>query len=232
MQARKDLHKAASKQYAIKVLRFFKVEKGDYGYGDIFIGVRMPAIRALAKKHIGIKKSELNSLIQSKVHEERMLGLIILVNKYIKAKDEIEREQHYKHYVSKFKYINSWDLVDVTCAHIIGRHLLDKDRKVLYKWAKSKNLWTRRIAMVTNWWFIRNGDLKDVFKIAEILLHDDDNIIQRPVGWMIREAAKKDMKKAEAFLKKHYKKMPRIMLYYAVVRFPKKRKQAYLNGKV
>ncbi len=161
-----------------------------------------------------------------------MLGLLILVNKYQKAESNEVEQKIFQIYISHFKYINNWDLVDVTCPHIVGKHLMDKDRELLYKWAKSDDLWTRRIAMITNWWFVRKGDLKDVFKISKILLNDEHDLIHKAVGWMLREAAKKDLAKSEAFLKKHYKKMPRTMLRYAIEKFPETKRQKYLKGKI
>ena len=158
--------------------------------------------------------------------------LIILINKYKSAKDISKRNELYEVYIKHFKYINNWDLVDVTCPHIIGPHLMDKSRKVLYVWAKSDHLWTKRIAIITNWWFIRNDDLSDVFKVSKILLNDEHDLIHKAVGWMLREAGKKDRKAMEVFLKKHYKTMPRTMLRYAIERLPQSRRQRYLKGTI
>ena len=190
MKARGEIRALANKQIAKNSLRFFKTGKGEYGYGDLFLGVKVPKIRSIAKKHTDISIMDMKKLISSKYHEERLLGLIILVNKYSKNKDKKTRNQLYKIYVSSFKYINNWDLVDVTCLHVIGKHLIDKDRSILYSWAKSDDLWTRRIAMISTFWFIRKNDLDDTFKIAEILLHDTHDLIHKAVGWMLREAGK------------------------------------------
>jgi len=149
MKAREEIRALADKEIAQHSLRFFKTGKGEYGYGDIFLGVRAPKIRLIAKKHIDISIADMKTLIQSKYHEERLLGLIILVNKYSKNRDKKTRNQLYKIYVSSFKYINNWDLVDVTCPHVIGKHLMDKDRSILYAWAKTEDLWTKRIAIVS-----------------------------------------------------------------------------------
>jgi 3-methyladenine DNA glycosylase AlkD len=232
MKARDEIQALANKEIAKHSLRFFKTSKGEYGYGDVFLGVRTPQIRLIAKKHIGISKTEMQTLIKSKYHEERLLGLIILVNKYSKAKDEKVRNQLYKIYVSSFKYINNWDLVDVTCPHIIGKHLMDKERSILYSWAKSDDLWTKRIAIVSTHWFIRKNDLDDTFKIAEILLNDEHDLIHKAVGWMLREAGKRDLEKEEIFLKKHYKNMPRTMLRYSIEKFPEPKRQKYLKGTI
>ncbi len=232
MKASEEIRELANEEIAKHSLRFFKTDKGQYGFGDIFLGVRAPKIRLIAKKHIDISIADMKTLIQSKYHEERFLGLIILVNKYSKTKDKKNRNQLYKIYVSSFKYINNWNLVDVTCPHVTGKHLIDKDRTILYKWAKSEDLWTKRIAMVSTFYFIRKTDLEDTFKIAEILLQDEHDLIHKAVGWMLREAGKRDIKKEEAFLKKHYKTMPRTMLRYSIEKFPETKRQKYLKGTI
>ena len=232
MKASEEIRKLASKKIAKHSLRFFKTGKGEYGYGDIFLGVRAPEIRLIAKKHIDISISDMINLIKSKYHEERFLGLIILVNKYSKSKENEIKNKLYKIYVSSFKYINSWDLVDVTCSHVIGKHLMDKDRSILYTWAKSEDLWTKRIAIVSTHCFIRKNDLQDTFKIADILLNDNHDLIHKAVGWMLREAGKRDIKKEEDFLKKHYKTMPRTMLRYSIEKFPEDKRQKYLKGTI
>jgi 3-methyladenine DNA glycosylase AlkD len=232
MKAREEIRALANKEIAQHSLRFFKTDKGEYGHGDLFLGVRAPKIRLIAKKHIDISITDMQTLIRSKYHEERFLGLIILVNKYAKTKDKKNRNQLYKIYVSSFKYINNWNLVDVTCPHVTGKHLIDKDRTILYKWAKSEDLWTKRIAMVSTFSFIRKNDLEDTFKIAEILLHDEHDLIHKAVGWMLREAGKRDIKKEETFLKKYYKTMPRTMLRYSIEKFPETKRQKYLKGTI
>ena len=232
MKAREEIRALANKEIAQHSLRFFKTDKGEYGHGDLFLGVRAPKIRLIAKKHIDISITDMQTLIRSKYHEERFLGLIILVNKYAKTKDKKNRNQLYKIYVYSFKYINNWNLVDVTCPHVTGKHLIDKDRTILYKWAKSKDLWTKRIAMVSTFSFIRKNDLEDTFKIAEILLHDEHDLIHKAVGWMLREAGKRDIKKEETFLKKYYKTMPRTMLRYSIEKFPETKRQKYLKGTI
>jgi len=232
MKASEEIRALANKEIAHHSLRFFKTAKGEYGYGDLFLGVKVPKIRSIAKKHIDIPMRYMKTLIKSKYHEERLLGLIILVNKYSKAKDEKVRNKLYKIYVSSFKYINNWDLVDVTCPHVIGKHLMDKDRSILYAWAKSEDLWTKRIAMLSTFWFIRKKDLHDTFKIAEILLNDEHDLIHKAVGWMLREAGKRDLEKEEIFLKKYYNIMPRTMLRYAIERFPEPKRQKYLRGTI
>ena len=232
MKAREEIRALANKEIAQHSLRFFKTDKGEYGHGGLFLGVRAPKIRLIAKKHIDISITDMKTLIQSKYHEERFLGLIILVNKYAKTKDKKNRNQLYKIYVSSFKYINNWNLVDVTCPHVTGKHLIDKDRTILYKWAKSEDLWTKRIAMISTFYFIRKNDLDDTFKIADMLLQDEHDLIHKAVGWMLREAGKRDIKKEETFLKKHYKTMPRTMLRYSIEKFPETKRQKYLKGTI
>jgi len=232
MKASEEIRELADEEIAKHSLRFFKTDKGEYGYGDIFLGVRAPKIRLIAKKHINLSIADMKILIKSKYHEERFLGLIILVNKYSKAKDKKTKNQLYNIYISSFKYINNWDLVDVTCSHVIGKHLMDKDRSILYTWAESEDLWTKRIAIVSTHCFIRKNDLQDTFKIAEILLNDNHDLIHKAVGWMLREAGKRDLEKEEIFLKKHYNTMPRTMLRYAIERFPEAKRQGYLKGTI
>ena len=232
MKASEEIRELADTEIAKNSLRFFKTDKGQYGFGDIFLGVRTPKIRLIAKKYIDISIADMKILIQSKYHEERFLGLIILVNKYSKTKDKKTINQLYKIYISSFKYINNWDLVDVTCPHVTGKYLIDKDRSILYKWAKSDDLWTKRIAIVSTFSFIRQNDLEDTFKIAEILLQDKHDLIHKAVGWMLREAGKRDLEKEEIFLKKYYRDMPRTMLRYAIEKFPELKRQAYLKGTI
>ena len=227
----KEFRELGSEKIAEHSMKFFKTGKGEYGEGDKFLGIRVPVIRKFAKTHTDLSIIKTKKLIQSKFHEERLLGLIILVNKYKKS-DDIQKEEIYQIYLSSFKYINNWDLVDVTCPHIIGVHLMDRDRSIIYEWAKSDDLWTKRIAMITNWWFVRKGDLREVFKVAKILLSDEHDLIHKAVGWMLREAYKKDEAKTNKFLKSHYKKMPRVMLRYAIEKHPETIRQKYLKGLV
>lgn len=233
LQIQKDLRALANPKIAEHSQRFFKTGKGEYGYGDIFLGIRVPNLRKIAKEHQDeLKSSQVKKLVRSKYHEERLTGLIVWSNQYIRSKDEKSKEEIYQLYVSHFKYINNWDLVDVTCPHIIGRHLFERDRKIIFQWARSKDLWTKRISIITQLWFIRQNDLDDAFKIAKILLRDSHDLIHKAVGWVLREAGKKDRKRMEAFLTEHYQKMPRTMLRYAIEKLPESRRQKYLKGKV
>ena len=232
MSIKKDFVRLADPGYAQQGQRFFKTGKGEYGYGDKFIGIRMPDLRALAKKYVDLGLVDIGRLIKSKIHEERLAGLLILVNQYKAAREEAQKDKIYNFYTKHFNYINNWDLVDVTCPHIVGPHLMNKNRKVLSEWARSDHLWTKRIAIVSNWWFIRSGDLSSVFKISKILLNDEHDLIHKAVGWMLREAGKQDRKALESFLKPHYNNMPRTMLRYAIEKFPESKRQKYLKGSV
>jgi len=232
MLVQTELRNLASKRVARVSLRFFKTGKGEYGEGDVFLGIPMPVLRKIAEKYTDLKLAETQKLIRSKYHEERLTGLVILVNKYAKAQKVREKNKIYSTYIKQFKHINNWDLVDVSCPKLIGKHLANRNRQVLYKWAKSKDLWTRRISIVTTWWFIRQGDLNDVFKISKILLDDEQDLIHKAVGWMLREAWKQDSKRTEIFLKKHYSKMPRTMLRYAIEKIPETRRKKYLAGNI
>lgn len=232
MQIKKELAKLANREYAQHSQRFFKTGKGEYGYGDVFIGIRIPDLRKLAKMYADLGFSDVGKLVKSKIHEERLVGLLILVNKYKMADKEADKNKVYNFYTRHFQFINNWDLVDVTCPHIIGPQLIDKNRNVLANWARSDHLWTRRIAIVTNWWFIRNGDLTSVFKISRILLNDEHDLIHKAVGWMLREAGKQNQKALEDYLQLYYNSMPRTMLRYAIEKFPESKRQKYLKGKI
>lgn len=232
MLIQKQLKKLASPKVAKQSQYYFKTGEGQYGHGDIFIGVKSADLRKLAKENSHLSQPDIRKLIQSKIHEERALGLLILVYQFKKTKDVDEKTRIYKFYTTQFKHINNWDLVDCSCPYIVGPYIMERDRKILYKWAKSNHLWTKRIAIVTNWWLIRNGDLKEVFKISKILLNDDHDLIHKAVGWMLREAGKKDLPQLECFLKKHYAQLPRTTLRYAIEKFPETKRKKYLKGTI
>ena len=208
-----------------KVLqRFFKTGKGEYGEGDVFLGIKVPVQRKVARKYFGLQLTDIRKLLASKIHEHRLVALLILIQKY-----EYEEKTVYDLYLKKTRYINNWDLVDLSAPKIVGQHLLTRDRKVLYRLAKSRNLWERRIAIVSTFTFIRNGDYKDTLKLARLLLHDRHDLIHKAAGWMLREIGKRDQKILETFLKQHAKVMPRTMLRYAIERFDKKKRDFYKN---
>lgn len=231
-EAQKALRKHADKKTAEILQRFFKTGPGEYGEGDIFIGVKIPLIRKLTKQYRDLELTQTVQLLKSPVHEERMLALLILVSKYSQGTDE-NRKQIYDLYLSHTLHINSWDLVDLTAAHIVGSFLNDKDTRPLYKLSRSKNLWERRISIISTHYFIKNDKFGDTLKISEILLTDRQDLIHKAVGWMLREVGKRNLSVLEKeFLNRNYNRMPRTMLRYAIEKFPEAKRQAYLKGKI
>jgi 3-methyladenine DNA glycosylase AlkD len=206
-------------------LRFFQCGPGQYGEGDVFLGVTVPPLRSLSKEFTSVEVPEAFALLQSKWHEARLLALMILVRKYERG-DETERAEIYRGYLANTHRINNWDLVDSSAHLIAGAHLRERDRAPLLALAKSESLWERRIAIISTLDFIRQGDLRDTFRIAEILLGDRHDLIHKASGWMLREAGKRDQPALEKFLRKHARTMPRTMLRYAIERLsPELRKQ-------
>jgi len=222
---KKDLKASITPGKSKALSRFFKTGKGEYGEGDIFIGVMVPDIRKVAKKYKNVSLKELQQLISSKIHEERLCAALILT--YKKLDKEIV-----DFYIRNTDYLNNWDIIDLTAPKILGKWMLDEpdERKLLYKFAKSKSLWERRISVLSTFMFIRENDFEDSLAISEILLNDDHDLIHKAVGWMLREIGKRDQKIEEIFLKKYYKKMPRTMLRYAIERFEETKRKSYLNG--
>ena len=224
-----QLKKAANKRDAEILQWFFKTGKGEYGEGDKFLGIKVPGIRAIAKKNKDLTYKEIQKALKSKYHEERLAALLILVENYSKCSKE-EKDKIAEFYLANTKHINNWDLVDLTAPKILGKHLVDKNRKILYTFARSADLWERRIAILSTFEFIRNKDFKDSLKISKILLKDEHDLIHKAVGWMLREIGKRDLAVEEDFLLKHYNKMPRTMLRYAIEKFPERKRRAYLEG--
>ncbi|MFA6094701.1 MAG: DNA alkylation repair protein [Candidatus Paceibacterota bacterium] len=210
--------------------KFFKTGPGEYGEGDLFIGVVVPDIRRVAKEYSRLPFQDILKLLKSSIHEERLCALFILVSRYEYGTDE-EQKQIYEMYLSHTRYINNWDLVDLTAPKIVGAYA--RTRGVLedvYKLVQSKNLWERRIAVLACFYFIKNDDFKDTLKIAKILLKDSHDLIHKAVGWMLREVGKRDVVIEKTFLATYYKKMPRTMLRYAIERFPEVERKQYLLG--
>jgi 3-methyladenine DNA glycosylase AlkD len=222
------LNSLATTERAVGSQRFFKTGAGQYGEGDVFIGVSMPDQRSLVKTYKTLSFSDLQQLIASKIHEHRMMALLIL-NEKIKSKDLMEQQATFDFYCSNFEHINNWDLVDCSCHEVIGRFLMDKDRSILKEWAVSEHLWTQRIAMVSTWRFIREKQVKDTLEIAEILLHHKHDLIHKATGWMLREAHKKIPTAIEDFLEKHHQNMPRTALRYAIERFSADKKAYFMT---
>jgi len=227
----RKLQELGSREKAKVLQRFFKTGPGEYGEGDVFVGVKVPELRKLAKEYQKITVKEVKQLLKSAIHEERLLALFILVRKYSKG-NEAEKKRIYELYLKNTQFINSWDLVDISAHHIIGAFLVDKSKEPLYSLAKSMNLWERRISIISTFYFIKHDKYAETLKISEILLTDEQDLIHKAVGWMLREVGKRHLPSEEKFLKKHHRDMPRTMLRYAIERFPEPKRQRYLKGKI
>jgi 3-methyladenine DNA glycosylase AlkD len=224
---KRALHKNADKNKAKILQRFFKTGPGEYAQGDIFLGINVPVIRGIAKQFVDLSLSNTVKLLRSPIHEERLLALVILVCKYRNADSDIKKEI-YTTYLKHTRYINNWDLVDLTAKYIVGDFLFDKDRKPIYCLAQSESLWERRIAIISTFYFIERRQFDDTLKIAKMLLADEHDLIHKAVGWMLREVGKRDIVCEEKFLKEHLRFMPRTTLRYAIERFPQTKRLAYL----
>ncbi len=211
--------------------RFFKTGQGDYGEGDKFLGIRVPVLREQAKKYQAIALTEVELLLQSSFHEERLCALLLLVRKFSKG-DEAAKTAIYNLYLNNTKYINNWDLVDSSAYQILGAYLDNKDKQLLYKLAKSSSLWERRIAVMSTFYFIKNDRFEDTLAISKQLLSDREDLIHKAVGWMLREIGKRNLAVEKTFLQSNYKKMPRTMLRYAIEKFPEPERKNYLNGTI
>lgn len=198
--------------------KFFKAGKGEYGEGDRFLGVTVPNIRAIAKLHKDISIEEIRELIQSEWHEVRLCALIIMVENS-KKKDEALRKELFNLYLSQTKRINNWDLIDLSCRFIIGEYLLDKSRDILYQLAQSPLLWDNRIAIVSTYAFIRKGQLEDTYVLSDILMHHPHDLMHKAIGWMLREAGKRNPERLYDYVMSHRADMPRTMLRYAIEKF-------------
>ncbi len=211
---------------------FFKTGKGEYAEGDIFYGLSILQSRGIAKKYFStISLPKLQTLLKSKIHEERLIALEILNFKYENS-DEKNKEQIVSFYLKNTKNINNWDLVDTSAPYILGDFLLKKNRNVLYKLAQSKSLWEKRISIISTFAFIKQNQFQDTLRISEILLSDKHDLIQKAVGWMLREAGKKEINVLKDFLKTYYKAMPRTTLRYAIEKFPEEERKKYLKGEI
>ncbi|MGD9105260.1 MAG: DNA alkylation repair protein [Desulfobacterales bacterium] len=223
------LQELGCRETAKSLQRFFKTGPGEYGEGDVFIGIRVPELRKLVTEYPDITIEESVQLLRSTIHEERFFALLILIGKYSKGNETVKR-RIYERYLQHTQFINSWDLVDVSAPHIVGDFLMDKDKKPIYSLAKSNNLWERRIAILSTFRFIKDNKYSETLKISKILLTDKQDLIHKAVGWMLREIGKRHISTEEAFLKKYCKRMPRTMLRYAIEKFPESKRQKYLRG--
>ncbi len=226
----KELKQLGNKEYAARLQTFFKTGKGEYGEGDVFLGIVVPQQRKIAKNYTEIFLSDLQVLLNDKIHEYRLCAILILVAKYKKS-GESQRKEIVEFYLKNTNNINNWDLVDLSAHYILGDFLSDKDKNILYDLSKSADLWEKRISIISTFAFIRNNQFKDTLAISEILLEDKHDLIHKAVGWMLREMGKRDQVVEEKFLNKHYKKMPRTMLRYAIEKFEENKRKSYLNRK-
>ena len=225
------LEKVADPVIAEHSQRFFKTGRGEYGEGDRFLGIRVPVLRKYVREFQGISQAEILQLLSSPFHEERLFALLVFVKAFERG-DDAQREAIYKLYLDNLSFVNNWDLVDSSASSIVGSWLENKDREVLYRLARSKVLWERRIAIMSTFHFVRNGDFADTFAIAAMLMRDSEDLIHKAVGWMLREIGKRDVVAEKAFLKERYKEMPRTMLRYAIEKFPESERKRYLSGRV
>jgi 3-methyladenine DNA glycosylase AlkD len=226
----KSLRKLARPERAKVSSRFFKTGKGEYGEGDVFIGVSVPDSRRIVRQFTSLPLKEVEKLLKSKIHEERLVGVLIMVSKYrAKKADQSERRQVFRCYIKNLRCINNWDLVDTSAEHIVGAHLKSADRGLLRKLARSKNLWYRRVAIMSTFHFIRHGDFTETLKLAESLLRDEHDLIHKAVGWMLREVGKRDQDREADFLDRWATEMSRTMLRYAIEKFPPEQRRHYLS---
>jgi 3-methyladenine DNA glycosylase AlkD len=232
-QIRKEIKQEGDKKKAVFLGRFFKTGKGEYAEGDVFLGLTVPQSRNIVKKYRELALADCVKLLQSPIHEERLIALLIMVSQFEKG-GEKARKEIYDLYLENTKYINNWDLVDLSAAQIVWTYLLQHSAScnvVLVSLAKSNNLWEKRIAIIATFALIRSGEYEKTFTIADILLHDNHDLIHKAVGWMLREVGKRVSQEAEEkFLKTRYKTMPRTMLRYAIERFEEGKRKKYLAG--
>lgn len=224
------LQSLANPEIAEHSARYFKTGLGGYGEGDRFLGIRVPIIRKQASifKHLDL--DELAILLRSSWHEARLCALIIMVRRFEKVGDS-DKEAVFNFYMDHLVFVNNWDLVDTSAPKIVGAYLWDKPRTLLFELADSDNLWQRRIAVLSTFYFIDRNDFEDALSIAERLLSDSHDLIHKAVGWLLREIGKRDIETETGFLNRHCKSMPRTMLRYAVERFEQTQRQAYLKGR-
>lgn len=229
----KELNSLKNLEQAKKLQKFFKTGKGQYGEGDIFLGVKVPAQRAVAKRYVYLELKDLQELLNSKIHEHRMVALLILVDKYKKSKKDLFRKREiFEFYLKNAERINNWDLVDLSAPTIVGDFIQVEGTYILRELANSGNLWKKRIAIVSTYPLIRQRRFGETLAISEVLLHDKHDLIHKAVGWMLREVGKRNREILEIFLSTRYKKMPRTMLRYAIEKFPEEERKKYLRGEV
>lgn len=227
----KEIHSLIEPEYLEHAKYPFKTGIGEYAHGDKFLGIRVPKLRKLAKRYKEISIAEIEKLLRSKYHEERLCSLFLLIHHYENG-SEIERTHIYKLYLANTKFINNWDLVDSSAYKIVGPYLFKRSRKPLYKLAKSKNLWERRISIIATFHFIKCKQFGDTLELSKLLLDDEEDLIHKAVGWMLREVGKREIDVEQRFLSAYYKNMPRTMLRYAIEKFPEADRKRYLKGAI
>lgn len=221
---RQEMQAASNPEKAKILSRFFKTGPGEYGQGDVFIGITVPQLRAISKKYKNLSLPEIKELLYSPIHEQRLVALLTLVGKY-----KTEQETIVNFYIDNLQQANNWDLVDLSARDILGSFLEKRDRSILYELANSDNVWKRRVAIIATHTFIRVNDFEDTLRISKILLHDKHDLIQKAVGWMLREVGNRDMKAEENFLTRYHREMSRITLRYAIEKFPEQKRLHYLG---
>src|SRR5688572_9210213 len=227
---RARLRALADPRIASASQRFFKTAPGEYGHGDRFLGIRVPTLRKIAREFRAAPVAVAFALLRSPLHEERLLALLILVTRYAGG-TEAERQRIYEQYLKHVpKHVNNWYLVDSSAQYIVGAHLVQRDRGVLYELARSPHLWSRRVAIIATFWFIKQGSFRDTLAIAELLLDDREDLMHKAAGWMLREVGNRDSAVAERFLRRHCRDMPRTMLRYSIEKLPERKRRAYLEG--
>lgn len=227
-----DLQALGSPAKAAHLSHFFKTGKGEYGEGDLFIGITVPEQRSIAKKYRDTDFTILRELIHSPFHEVRLTALLILVGQFEKNRNESFRKNCVNFYLTNTRYINNWDLVDLSCYKLLGVWLEDKERDILYKLAASDLLWEQRISIVSCMHFVRKGDYKDCMALADLLIHHSHDLMHKAVGWLLRETGKKDRNTLKTFLQTRYQDMPRTMLRYAIEHFPEEERKKYLRNAI
>jgi 3-methyladenine DNA glycosylase AlkD len=227
---RKRMRDLADPERARLLQKFFKTGPGEYGEGDLFLGLRVPQVRSMVKEHRSLDLGSVERLLHSWIHEERLFALLVMVTRY--RREEPLRGKIYRLYLDNTRWINNWDLVDVTAGHIVGAHLRDRDRSILRRLCRSESLWERRIAVMSTFHFVRRGDFEETLGLVESLLGDGEDLIHKAAGWMLREVGKRDRRVEERFLRTHCRVMPRTMLRYAIEKFPEPLRKRYLDGSV
>ncbi|MFA8299292.1 MAG: DNA alkylation repair protein [Hyphomicrobiales bacterium] len=224
------LQEFVNKDYAIHHTQYFQAFPGGYGEGDVFIGLRVPQMRLVSKEYRDLSFIELEDLITSDIHEYRFVALLILIIQFRKANKTDNALKHVEFYKKHIKYVNNWDLVDLSARVILGEYLLNKDTSLLYEYAKSDNLWIQRIAMLSTYAFIKNNKFEDAQALASIFLTHKHDLMHKAAGWMLREMGKKNIDELRTYLNENYKSMPRTMLRYAIERLPNEERLKYLKG--